>query len=170
MQKGMSMLEAQAKQAKPIKEGKSWPVVMCIVQKRQKWPDDCEVLKGDLCFGSCEKLYVENGIREFVGVCSFAIGRFAPDKQGVSVRRFCWCLLCDRSHFAFSLPLLSRSQCPGDGRCRRSLFGFRRRFRHACCVIGASAHIARLHFSGDHLEYLRSLENRIFVSLYSIYL
>jgi hypothetical protein len=31
------------------------------------------------------------------------------------------------------------------------------RFWHACCVVGAAAHIARLHFSGDHLESVGSL-------------
>jgi hypothetical protein len=27
-----------------------------------------------------------------------------------------------------------------------------RRFWHACCIVGATAHVPRLHFSGDHLE------------------
>lgn len=32
-----------------------------------------------------------------------------------------------------------------------------RRFRHACCVVGAAAHVARWFFSGDHLEDVWSL-------------
>jgi hypothetical protein len=42
-----------------------------------------------------------------------------------------------------------------DGRPRisQSLPRLRwRRFWHACGIVGAAAHVARLHFSGDHLE------------------
>jgi hypothetical protein len=32
-----------------------------------------------------------------------------------------------------------------------------RRFWHACCVVGAAAHVAHWEFSGDHLEDVWSL-------------
>lgn len=30
-------------------------------------------------------------------------------------------------------------------------------FWHACCIVGTATHVARLHFSGDHLENVWSL-------------
>ena len=39
-----------------------------------------------------------------------------------------------------------------------------RRFWHACCIVGAAAHVARLHFSGDHLEDVWNLWRNILVS------
>jgi len=47
-----------------------------------------------------------------------------------------------------------------DGRLRisPSLPGLRwRRFRYACCVVGAAAHVARGFLSGDHREIVRTL-------------
>jgi hypothetical protein len=39
-----------------------------------------------------------------------------------------------------------------------------RRFWHACCIVGATAHVPRLHFSGDHLEDVWRLLRNILVS------
>jgi len=44
-----------------------------------------------------------------------------------------------------------------EGEESPSLFGFWRRFRCPCCIVGSSSHIASWPFSGNHFGYARNL-------------
>ena len=133
-------------------EGESSQVVGMLIKilYRKTMPD--AGIKGILFMPN---LYLENGK---VGRKEDRDGSRAW-AEGYARNESC---VCDESRTEVSargLDCLYRSEESMGGRGGSSSLPRLRweRFGHACCVVGAAAHVARLDLSGDHLEDVWSL-------------